>query len=254
MPLSFLDRKADTSWAGRLNIRTKLMLCLASSLAAIVLSNPQSLALLCLASMVYALTALSPWAMLKAYSVFVLMCLVSLGFMSLVSLVMPQLVVWESWRFAVPYMRMLLSFNALLVLAFSSRIQEVMRELQSFGRMVWLHVPLTVAVRFLPTFLDDCAQIRDAYRLRQPLGGQGFRARISSVWRGFLVPLTFRLLGSADDLSVAAELKGVGNHKRLARKAVPFGRSDILALGLCTLGLALAVCLQAIQGGGGIWG
>ena len=173
MRLSFLSNSPDTSLAGRMNIRSKLLLCLAASLAAIVLSNPQALALLCVVSAIYALTAVSLAGLLRAYLFFLFMCLISLGFTWLASFSMPELITWEVGRFVVPYMRMLVSLNALLVLAFSSRIQDLMRELQAFGRMAWIHVPLTVAVRFLPTFLDDCLQVRDAYRLRSPLGRQG---------------------------------------------------------------------------------
>ena len=249
MRLSFLSNSPDTSLAGRMNIRSKLLLCLAASLAAIVLSNPQALALLCVVSAIYALTAVSLAGLLRAYLFFLFMCLISLGFTWLASFSMPELITWEVGRFVVPYMRMLVSLNALLVLAFSSRIQDLMRELQALGRMAWIHVPLTVAVRFLPTFLDDCLQVRDAYRLRSPLGRQGIWARTFSLWRGFLVPLTFRLLRSADDLAVAAELKGVGSSRRVPRQATPFTRVDMITFGVCASTLVLAVALQAFYGG-----
>lgn len=249
MRLFFLsDSPADTL-AGHMNIRSKLLICLTASLAAIVLSNPLALALLCGVSTVYALTALSLAGLLRAYVFFAFMCLVSLGFTWLASLSMPQLITWEAGRFAVPYMRMLISLNALLVLAFSSRIQDLMHELQAFGRMAWIHVPLTVAVRFLPTFLDDCVQVRDAFRLRSPLGRQGLWTRAAALWRGFLVPLTFRLLRSADDLAVAAELKGVGGKKRVSRPRTPFGRVDMVTFGVGAASLVLAVALQSVYGG-----
>ena len=225
-----------------MNIRSKLLICLTASLAAIVLSNPLALALLCGVSTVYALTALSLAGLLRAYVFFAFMCLVSLGFTWLASLSMPQLITWEAGR-------MLISLNALLVLAFSSRIQDLMHELQAFGRMAWIHVPLTVAVRFLPTFLDDCVQVRDAFRLRSPLGRQGLWTRAAALWRGFLVPLTFRLLRSADDLAVAAELKGVGGKKRVSRPRTPFGRVDMVTFGVGAASLVLAVALQSVYGG-----
>ena len=70
MRLSFLSNSPDTSLAGRMNIRSKLLLCLAASLAAIVLSNPQALALLCVVSAIYALTAVSLAGLLRAYLFF----------------------------------------------------------------------------------------------------------------------------------------------------------------------------------------
>lgn len=110
------------------------------------------------------------------------MCLVSLGLPGWLRSVCRSSITWEAGRFAVPYMRMLISLNALLVLAFSSRIQDLMHELQAFGRMAWIHVPLTVAVRFCPpswttacrcATLSACAAlwVGKAYGPARPLCG-----------------------------------------------------------------------------------
>lgn len=251
---SFLNDTASETLAGRLNTRTKLMLCVISSLAAITLSNPYALSLLAVVSTLYALTAMSPLTLVRTYCLVVALSLVSLAFTALLSLLLPGLIKWEIRSFVSPYLRMIISLNSLFALAFSSRIRELMQELQALGRLTWVHVPLTVAIRFLPTFLDDCAQIMDAYRLRSALGKKNFFAKLASLWRGFLVPLTFRLLRSADDLAVAAELKGVGSGKRTKRAGNPLTRWDVLALGVAALSLAAAGSLQALYGGAHIPG
>ena len=251
---SFLSDSAIDTLAGRLNIRTKLLVCFASSLAAIACSNPDALALLAVVSTLYALTAMSPLGLVKSYCVIVAMCLISLAFIALLSLAMPKLIRWEAWRFAVPYLRMVVSINALLTLAFSSRIQDLMRELQAIGRLTWIYVPITVAVRFVPTFLDDCGQVMDAFRLRRPLGGRGLAAKVATLWRGFLMPLTFRLLRSADDLAVAAELKGVGSGPRSVRPGLPMTRIDALVLATAALSFVAAGCIQLVSGGSRMFG
>ncbi len=245
---SFLNEDASTAPAGKLNVKTKLAVCLLSSLSAMGLSNPQALALLAVVSTIYALCAMTPLTLVKTYCFVAFMLVMSLMFTALLSLVMPKLIKWEIWRFTVPYLRMLVSLNALFALAFSTRIQDVLRELKAFARFAWIQVPLTVAIRFLPTFLDDCGQIMDAYRLRRPLGKTGVCARITALWRAFLIPLTFRLLRSADDLAMAAELKGIGGKQAARRKGAAMTRRDGAALGAAILSLAIAVCIQYAGG------
>lgn len=259
---SFLSESAIESFAGTLNIRTKLLLCLAASVSSIILSNPQALGTLAVASAVYALTALSPAALLRTYMFVAAMLLLSLSFTALISLFVPGLITWEVGRFAVPYLRMAVSLNALFALAYSSRIQDVMRELKAFGRFRWIHLPLTVAIRFVPTFIDDCSQIMAAWRLRSPLeiggggkgGSRGNRGnwaalrRAGALWRAFLVPLTFRLLRSADELAVAAELKGVGSGAPARIRASSFARADYGVLLVAFHCLMLAFALQKYFG------
>ena len=104
-----------------------------------------------------------------------------------------------------------------------------------------LSIPLSVAIRFIPTFVDDCKQIRDVVRLRP---GNGFL----SLWRGVMVPLVFRTLASADDLAIAAELKGLSPDKKMTMTATTvFSRRDAWVLtGAVTL-MAVAVGIQ-------VWG
>lgn len=244
---SFLSDTACERVAGRLNIRTKLLVCFCSSLAVIALSNAAALGLLAAVSTVYALTALSVPTLLRTYFFVALMMAVSLAFVALNSLLIPGLIKWEVARFTVPYLRMTVSINTVLALAFSSRIQDVMREIKAFGRFRWIQIPLTVAIRFLPTFIDDCSQVMDAYRLRGAMGKKSVFSRITSFWRAFLVPLTFRLLRSADDLAVAAELKGVGEGKSV-RSGRPMTRLDAMALSTAVAALAAAAYIQHVHG------
>lgn len=85
--------------------------------------------------------------------------------------------------------------------------------------------------------MDDCGQIRDASRLRP---GRGLRG----AWRTVAVPLVFRTLFSADDLAMAAELKGIDQSVPLPKDGARMPRSNYLMLGLALAVLAAAFLLQ----------
>ncbi len=238
MQASFLIKSEDTFAAG-LDVRLKLLLCFAGSVLSIVLSSPAGLGLLAGAGTLLALGAARPATILKVYVLTTAMLLMALGFSALIGLAVPGMVRWDAFSLSVPFLRMLVSVNLLLVLALSTPVRELFTRLQSLRLPAWLYVPLSVAVRFIPSFLGDCAQIRDAARLRP---GRG----IAGLWRGLVVPLIFRILYSADDLAMAAELKGIGLARRTVNASPPgFGRRDRLVLLLAAATAGAAVALQA---------
>ena len=237
MPASFLTRKSDTFAAG-LDVRVKLLLCAAGSVASIVFSSPLSLGLLVVTGTALALTATRPTTILKVYLFSTLMMLFSLGFSGLIGLAVPDLMRWDVYSLSVPFLRMLVSINLLLMLSLSTPVQVLSTRLQSLRFPGWVQIPLTVAIRFIPTFMSDCTQIRDAARLRP---GKGIRG----LWRGLVVPLVFRLLYSADDLAIAAELKGMSAEKRMRQEDFPpAGKRDYTVLALAALVLCTAVAIQ----------
>jgi energy-coupling factor transport system permease protein len=233
----FLNRR-DDSFAAGLDVRAKLLLCLAGSLASIALSSPLSLGLLLGLSTLPALGAARPTTILKTYLFGLVMMLMALGCSALVGLAVPDLMRWNAFSLSVPFLRMLVSINLLLTLSLSTPVQELFARLQQARLPGWLHIPLSVAIRFIPAFLGDCAQIRDAARLRP---GRG----LAGLWRGWAVPLIFRMLQSADDLALAAELKGISAAKRPRSEALPpLRRRDWSLLGLTLLAIGAAAALQ----------
>lgn len=237
MQASFLNRPDDTFAAG-LDVRTKLLLCTAGSVAAVILSSPLGLGLLAILSTALALGAARPRTIIKVYLFSTLMMLLALGFSALIGFFVPDLMRWNAFSLSVPFLRMLISVNLLLVLALSTPVQELFTRLQQARLPGWIQIPLSVAIRFIPTFLGDCAQIRDAARLRP---GRG----LIGLWRGMAVPLIFRVLYSADDLAMAAELKGISAARSARRETLPaMGTRDWSVLGLALLALCAAGALQ----------
>jgi energy-coupling factor transport system permease protein len=238
MQASFLTNRPDT-FAATLDVRAKLALCAAGSVASIALSSPLSLGLLVALSTSLALGAARPLTILKVYLFSTLMMLMALGFSALLGLIVPDLMRWNAFSLSVPFLRMLISINMLLTLSLSTPVQELFTRLQQARLPSWLQIPLSVAIRFIPTFLADCAQIRDAARLRP---GRG----LAGIWRGLAVPLIFRLLYSVDDLAMAAELKGISVAGRPRRESLPaMRRRDWTMLALALLALGAAGALQA---------
>lgn len=99
-------------------------------------------------------------------------------------------------------------------------------------------VPLTVTMRYFPTFKDEASHIRDAMRLRD--------IPLSERVECFIVPLIMSATNTADELSRAATCRGIENPalstdtERLRMQAVDWA---VLALA------ALAVVAVALTGG-----
>lgn len=237
MRASFLTKSSDT-FAATLDVRVKLFLCVSGSITTIILSSPLSLGFLAVVSTCLALCAARPSTIAKVYLFAFLMLSFALGFSALISLAVPGLMRWNAFSLSVPFLRILISVNLLLVLALSTPVQDLFNRLQSWKLPTWVHVPLSVAIRFVPSFISDCAQIRDAARLRP---GRGFRR----FFRGLAVPLIFRMLYSADDLAMAAELKGIGQARRTAfSSGQGMGRRDAAVVALAVMVLCAAAAAQ----------
>ena len=237
MRASFLTHKSQRYAAG-IDPRVKLGLCVAGSLASIVIKSPLSLGLMLVASTAMALTATRATTIIKVCLVVTLMLAFSLGFSWLMSLAVPGLVQWNVATLVLPFLRMLVVVTLLMAFALSTPAQEVSRMLQSFRLPGFLSLTLSVIIRFIPSFMDDCRQVAEAAKLRP---GKS----VWSFWRCLVVPLVFRVLASADELAVAAELKGMS----AARKAclTPLDgfrhRDAAVAAGALAV-LALAFALQ----------
>lgn len=234
----FNNTSASNSFAGRLNAGTKLIICLLGSLSAIVLSSPISLGILVFFGAALALSAVRPLTLLKVYLGATMLMLCTMLFSGLLSLAVPGLMRWNAFSLGVPYLRMLVSVNLVLTLAVSTPVQVMFTNMQRMRLPRVIRIPMSVAIRFIPTFMDDCGQIRDAYRLRPGTGLRG-------AWRTMAVPLIFRTLFSADDLAMAAELKGIGQSPVLPKDPEEsFAPTNYYILALALALLVIAILIQ----------
>jgi energy-coupling factor transport system permease protein len=234
----------------RLDARTKMLLCLVASLTSIVLTDMAALGVLLAASAAYALSARDVKGLLVSYAAVALMlgtsalCVVGMG------LLWPSMASLEPRRFIVPFMRILVSINVILGLALTSRVQSILTALKSLKLPPLVFIPASVMVRFIPTFIGDIRQIWQTLRIRgyarSPLA---LAAHPGTTLRVLFMPIVFRALRSADDLAMAAELKGVGGQGRVtAHRLGRMAARDYLSLAAGAGLVALAIWLQLRSG------
>jgi energy-coupling factor transporter transmembrane protein EcfT len=234
-----------------------LLFCIAGSLLALYLTKPPALLFLGLASTVQALRLVEVKLMLKVYLAFAILlalCLTGAAWLPMLGpfpagRIPADQIPGLSIKFAVlPALRMLVSANLLISLVMSSSFSALMRLMSTLARPDWLFIPLSVAVRFVGTFIAELALVREALiiRTRQNL----FRTVLTRpwlLWRGFLVPMTFRALGGADDLAIAVDMKGIKRKAMTWPGEKFFKKKDIPVLlsGLATIVMALFLQLSA---------
>ena len=237
----------------RLDVRTKVFISLLASVAVAILSSPEALLFLCAGSAVYVL-ALSRLRLVLICYVFVgAMLLLSLGFMELIHSFVPDFPTASLGKMFVPFLRMIVIVNTTLPLALSTRMQTLLTVLKSLRLPVWLYVPVAVMVRFIPTFITDVKQIFESLRTR------GYRMTPLLVFRHpllavrlLIAPLLFRALRTADELGVAAELKGLGYNKRVSPyKVQHFATRDTVTAGVVSLMFAVSLVIHFYLAGTG---
>jgi energy-coupling factor transport system permease protein len=257
MPASFVISAPEGAkgLVYRLDVRTKVGISLLVSLAVTFLKAPAALGLLALASGLYALS-LRRWRLLIVVYVLVLLMWGSaVGMMAGLHAVWDKAPALNLEKLAPPFLRIVIMVNVILGLALSIRLQGLLSTLKTLRLPVWIYVPLAVMVRFLPTIIDDIRQVYECILTR------GYRLHPLNLvtaprlaLRLMLIPLIFRALRSADELGIAAELKGIGAVNRMTLLKTPrFGRADLVMTGITLLMLAAGVFLQLTsQGGGGL--
>lgn len=240
-----LERLSSANASGplvRVDVRAKILISLLASAMTIVISNPLAQLVLFGSSLAYALGMRRPKLLLAAYLICLLMLLAAAGCAALMAALTPlPAATWSGM--AVPFLRLAITLNVLLPLAFCTPLQSLLTALKSIWLPFFLYIPLAVMVRYIPTFMADFRQISEALKIR------GYNLSLRQLLRHPLLslrfitaPLLFRSLKTADDLGIAAELKGLG----AGRKVCPYRVLTWKAADSLLLGLALLVCLAAL--------
>jgi energy-coupling factor transport system permease protein len=196
--------KAHAGYVSPIDVQGRILIVLLASIAVLLLNHPASLGLLCVAGAIY-LAETRRWrvqvigyAMLCAFALLSMVCVELLG------KALPMMRGRGMLALLVPFLRMTVSMQVVLALALTLELRSVVRLVHRFRLPRALCLPLLVAVRFLPGFIDDVKQVRDCLRLRGYGGGAVLRPRL------WLLPLLFRAFHLTDDLATAAELKNIG--------------------------------------------
>jgi len=243
-------KDGEAAFVGRLDVRTKMGVSLLASVATIAMNQPAALGTLAVLSALYAASLKRFKALLIVYAIVAVMWCGALAMMSGLHLLWPAAPAADLEKLTVPFLRTAVMINVALALALSSRIQSLLAVMKSLRLPLCIYVPLAVMVRFIPTFIEDVRQIRECIYTR------GYRITPVTTIRHpvltirlLLMPLLFRSLRSADELGIAAELKGMGYGRRIVPLREPrFHREDAVMAGLTLSALAVSVALQVAGG------
>ncbi len=250
MPVLSATENQSQSLVAELDVRIKLLFCLGASVLVIFLDSPEALIFLAIASTLYVLNLKRYTMMAICYTAMIFMWLMSIGFMAIMHLLSPKIPVLEASKMMVPFLRTGIMLNTVLGLALSSRIRILLTALKNLRLPVWLYIPAAVMIRFIPTFIRDVRQIHETMRIRGYSLNPLFiiRRPLLSV-RLMAAPVLFRALRSADDLGIAAELKGLTTDSALQNyKPDPFSPADKAALAVFTGIIIIGCIIQSIYG------
>jgi energy-coupling factor transport system permease protein len=228
----------------RLHTITQLLVLAAASAMALTITQPLALLVLAFFTAVYAFTRVNASTLMKIYLVLFVLNAIMLLFIRLLAQFIPNYPVSSLLNQSIPFLRIFISMSATVAIALSAPIDELFNNLKMLKLPQVIVLPLSVAIRFIPTFMDDIKQLRDINYVRfDGLHPALWGLRPITLWRSFCVPLVFRTFHSCEALSVAAELKGVGHTKRETVKK-PLLKNDVIVLLLTALAMAAAVFIE----------
>lgn len=198
----------------RTDARTKLAVTLATALLTVACTGLVSQIILFAATLVYALLIERPKLLAMLYLLMAVMMAVAAGCGLAIEHWFPGFGGLSIKSLVIPFLRGLSMMNAVMVLALTTRVEDLLATLERMHLPFCLFLPSAVMLRFIPTFANDIRQVWETLKIKgwplltlQPL----LSARL------ILAPILFRALKSSETLGVASELKGLGAAKRTMR-------------------------------------
>lgn len=234
-----------TGIATDMSAGVKLLVTAVVAVTALVVSGPVGQGVLFVLTTAYALLIKRPKLMLALYLLMVLMMGLAALMAQGVQWVMPGMGSNTLSGLIIPFLRGLSMMNVVLVLALTTRVEELLSTLEGWHLPFWLFFPVSVMLRFIPTFFRDMQQVWEALRIRGwPVGVKMmFFHPLWSV-RLVMIPVLFRALKTSETLGVSAELKGIGVGYRAS--GLQPRRRYTLDVWACT-GLIVSVGLVALS-------
>lgn len=245
----FADKSVSDDYQGmltQLDVRTKMMIMVACSIGVIFLKSTVALGGLFVVTAVYVGLLQRFWVVALAYGLIFLMMLSAVACVKIMAIWIPELDDFKLDLFIVPFLRVLVILNTVLVTALSSRIQALLGALKGARLPYYVYLPAAVMIRFIPSFINDARQIRDSIRIKgYSLSPIRVLTKPILTLRLVFVPLVVRALRTSDELGVAAELKGAGYRRGVSfYQARRFALLDALAGGLTLLCLLAATVIE----------
>ncbi len=202
----------------RTDARTKLAVTLATALLTVACSGLVSQIILFAATLVYALLIERPKLLAVLYLLMAVMMSVAAGCGLAIEHWFPGFGGLSIKSLVIPFLRGLSMMNAVMVLALTTRVEDLLATLERMHLPFCLFLPSAVMLRFIPTFANDIRQVWETLKIKGwPLGPAMLTLQPLLSARLILAPTLFRALKSSETLGVASELKGLGAAKRTMR-------------------------------------
>ncbi len=256
-PLYGTERSPGSSLIHRCDVRTKMTISLLASVAVIFFDSWQALTFLTAISTIYVMNIGRIRLVLLCYTALMLMWGVSVFFLYLLSHLHDLFRLSGTERLLPPFLRTMVMLNVVLALALSSNIQALLAALKGLRLPFCLYIPAAVVIRFIPSFIQDVRQVHETMKTRGYSLNLFFVLRhLRLTTRLLIAPMLFRALKSADELSVAAELKGMNPQVKIRPyHATKLSRLDGMIFSLAAASMAVAAAIQVTwpnTGGGGM--
>ena len=199
----------------RTDARTKLAVTLATALLTVACSGLVSQIILFAATLVYALLIKRPKLLAVLYLLMAIMMAVAAGCGLAIEHWFPGFGGLSIKSLVIPFLRGLSMMNAVMVLALTTRVEDLLATLERMHLPFCLFLPSAVMLRFIPTFAEDIRQVWETLKIKGwPLGPAMLTLQPLLSARLILAPILFRALKSSETLGVASEVKGLGAAKR----------------------------------------
>jgi energy-coupling factor transport system permease protein len=246
-----LSFKFSESTTGFLKItpESRLILTLVASIFSLIFGQIIPLAILFLVTAVYISLEIRFRYIAIVYLFFTFIALTAVTFVWLLGFVFTVLKDQPLSTAIIPFMRLSISINAIIPLAFNSKLSELISTLNKLRLPGLIKLPLIITIRFIPTFINDLKQLRQAVRIRfRGVNGYGFWLLRPFLWsRVFFMPLVVRLIRSTDELALAAELKGLSAETDFGAQHFIFGPTDKIVLALATIAVSVSFIIENLH-------
>lgn len=248
------DRQKIPHWLDRLDIRGKVLTLFMLSLALIFLKNIIGLVFLGSLSTLCLLNLKKYRLMAVIYLLLSVSWCFSLGFTWLIGLFLPDVKDQTLLQTLIPFLRMWPLINMALTISLSMEIGHALISLKNMRLPRIIYLPVMVALRFIPGFINDIKQLRDCLLIR------GISMNLLTLIRYpnrtlrlMVVPMLIRALRLADELAIAAELKrvGYGRHIHASKKRFRWCDSTFFAATLLALLIAWNIPGVTVESGMG---
>lgn len=211
----FARKAPENSVLRVLDARTKLAVTIVVALLTVGCSGLVSQLVLFAATLIYALLLRRAVLLTVLYLLMAVMMAVAAGCGLLIEQFAPGLGGISMKSLMIPFLRGLSMMNVVMVLALTTRVEDLLTTLERMRLPFCIFLPTAVMLRFIPTFASDIKQVWETLKIKGwPLGVAMLTLRPVLSARLVLAPILFRALKSSETLGVASELKGLGSARR----------------------------------------